>query len=84
MEDSPPQTEKKSAPVFETTWLEGVVEMNWKRTPDGGVIISYILGNGHRYCLPLLGQTLEVTRTAVSPIAVVGANEMPPNNGHQA
>lgn len=67
--------------VFETTWLEGVVEMEARHTGDGGVILTYTLGNGHRYALPLKGQLLDLTRRAVSPVALPGDV---PSNGHGA
>lgn len=67
-------------PIFETTWLQGIVEFSHRKT-DGGVILVYTLGNGHQFAVPLNGRVLELTRQAVSPVVV--ANRVP-TNGHGA
>jgi hypothetical protein len=76
--------QKSSVTVSETTWLENIVEMSCRNLPNGQILLTYVLGNGHRYVLPLQGEALEATRRAVSPIVVAGADSMPSGNGHQA
>lgn len=68
------------APVFETTWLQGIIEFQSRELPDGTRILTYTLGNGHRYVLPLSGNLLAMTQKAISPVMIVGADSIPPNH----
>ena len=66
--------------VSETTWLEDIVEFQGRDMPDGTRILTYILSNGHRYVIPLRGQTLSLTQRAISPVIVAGSDAI--QNGH--
>lgn len=79
--EAAPQVAK--APVFETTWLQGVVEFECRPTPNDGKILVYTLGNGHQYAIPLNAHLLELTRKALSPVVIAGAGDIP-TNGHGA
>lgn len=68
--------------ISETTWLENIVEMHIADMPSGK-LVSYILANGHRYVIPLTGDSLKGTQRGLSPLTVVGADAMPPTNGQQ-
>ena len=72
--------------VVETTWLEGIIHVDCQPAPNGGRVLLYTLGNGHRYAIPLVGPLLDHTRRLISPVAVVGANALTPspNNSHGA
>lgn len=71
-----------SIEVSETTWLENIKEMKISEMPGGkGKLVSYTLGNGHRYVIPLVGDVLRGTQRGLSPLTVVGAGNLPPTNG---
>jgi hypothetical protein len=72
MEASPKAPE---IPVFETTWLEGIVGFHGRAMPDGSRILTYILGNGHRYVISLNGSVLALTQKAVSPVIVAQSGQ---------
>lgn len=71
----------KKTPVYENTWVQGVTEFEHRRTSDGFIILVYTLGNGHQFTIPLKGRLLDLTRRAISPVALPGDS---PNNGHGA
>lgn len=62
----------------ETTWLEGIVQIDAKDTPDGRVLLI-TLSNNHRYALPMFGPIRHTIHRFASPITI--ATELPQSNG---
>lgn len=72
---------QQSIAISETTWLEGIREIDSRDMPGGqGKILMIVLHNGHRYAIPLQGSSLRATQIAISPVVLPNAS----GNGHGA
>lgn len=67
--------------VAETTWLENITHIDSRDLGGGKKTLLLTLANGHRYAIPIIGQSGEAIRRAVSPVTIAGSL---PNNGHGA
>jgi len=67
--------------IAETTWLEGIKEVESKDAPPNTKILLLTLLNGHRYAIPMGPITLDQVRAAIGTVPVFVPSDVPRQNG---